>query len=262
MKILCVGDVFANPGREILARRLPSLVKELAADFVIVNGENAADGRGITKEIVDEFNQLPIDVITSGNHIWQHKKNIASYLNEHKLLRPHNAPKDRPGNGVIICEAKNGKKIAVINLQGRVHMYEGERYGCPFEQSKKIINDIRAETNIIVLDLHAEITSEKKAMGFWLDGDVSIVYGTHTHVQTADETILPNGTAYITDIGMTGSQLSVIGARAEDAIRRFLTKGEDKAWKPAEGREQLQGICVDINNETGRANKIVRVQVS
>lgn len=260
MKILCIGDIFAKPGREVLKSRLPSLVDELAADFVIVNCENAARGRGITPKLLDEFADLPIDIFTSGNHIWQHDS-INDYLNRGKVLRPHNAAGTRAGSGIGYRTARNGHEVAVINLQGRVHMYEGDKMASPFAVAKTLVAEARARTPIIVVDFHAEITAEKQALGHWLDGHASCVYGTHTHVQTADEKVLPGGTAYITDIGMTGPHGGVIGMQASDALHRF-TDGKDGrgGWHPAQSDVQIQGICVEIDDATGRAVTIMRVQ--
>ncbi len=259
MNILCIGDIFAQPGREALQRLLPGLRATYQADLVIVNGENAAGGRGITAAIAEELLQLPIDILTSGNHIWQHP-NIAPYLRAGQILRPANAPADRPGAGLGLVQARNGQCVAVMNLQGQIHMHEGEKHQNPFLMVDALIAEARAVTSIIIVDFHAEITSEKKAFGYHLDGKVSCMYGTHTHIQTADERILPHGTAYITDIGMTGAQDSVIGVRPEDAIRRFVTAGAEKRWKPADGQVVVHGICVTVDPTTGRATKIIRVQ--
>lgn len=259
MNILCIGDIFAKPGRECLKALLPRLIEEYAADFVIVNGENAAGGRGITASIAREFLELPVDVFTTGNHIWQHK-DIGPVLDTERVLRPHNAPHGRPGKGCGIFPTKRGIPVGVINLQGRVFMHDGEQHTSPFDVSRALVQQLREKTKIIIVDFHAEITAEKKSLGYWLDGEVTCLYGTHTHIQTADAQILPKGTAYITDIGMTGAQDSVIGARAEDAIRRFLTDGKEKQWKPAEGNVQLQGICLTVDESTGKATSIRRVQ--
>lgn len=262
MNILCVGDIFAKPGRTVLRQLLPRAIADCQADFVIVNGENAAGGRGMTPAIIQEFADLPVDVFTSGNHIWQHREAIAAHLKNHAVLRPHNAPTDWPGCGVALKPARNGQLVGVVNLQGRVHMYEGEKHANPFDVARAVVAELRKSTPVIVVDFHAEITAEKCALGYWLDGMVSCLYGTHTHVQTADEQILPKGTAYITDIGMTGARRSVIGARPEDAIRRFLTNGEEKQWKPAEGDPMLHGICVTVDPTHGRAERIVRIQMA
>lgn len=261
MKILCVGDIFGRPGRAILKSRLPGLVQELAPDFVIVNVENAAGGRGLSPKIYDEFAQLPIDVMTSGNHIWEQRE-INNYLAEKKnLLRPHNAPADRPGRGAGVFTARNGRLVGVINLQGRGHMHEGELHSNPFKMADQLVTDMRVSTPAIVVDLHAEVTAEKRALGWFLDGRVSLVYGTHTHVQTADEQILPQGTAYLTDIGMTGPHQSVIGIRPQDGIKRFLSDGKEKDWEVANGPATLNGLILELDEHSGRALSIRRLQI-
>lgn len=261
MKILCVGDIFGRPGRAILKSRLPGLVQELAPEFVIVNVENAAGGRGLSPKIYDEFAQLPIDVMTSGNHIWEQRE-INGYLAEKKnLLRPHNAPADRPGRGAGIFTARNGRLVGVINLQGRGHMHEGELHSNPFKMADQLVTDMHVSTPILVVDLHAEVTAEKRALGWFLDGRVSLVYGTHTHVQTADEQILPQGTAYLTDIGMTGPHQSVIGIRPQDGIKRFWTDGQEKNWEVANGPATLNGLILELDEHSGRALSIRRLQL-
>ncbi|TDT69166.1 hypothetical protein EV215_1508 [Hypnocyclicus thermotrophus] len=216
MKILIIGDIIGKPGRKILYEFLERKKEEY--DFIIVNGENSAAGFGITTKIADEFFEYGIDVITSGNHIWD-KKEIYKYLDENNaLLRPLNYPKSVPGSGYIIKESKNGEKIAVVNLQGRVFM---PLVDSPFEVIENILNEIKKETDIIIVDFHAEATSEKVALGWFLDGKVKAIYGTHTHIQTADNRILSEGTAYITDIGMTGSHDSIIGMTIESVLPKF-----------------------------------------
>jgi len=261
MKILCVGDIFGKPGRAILKERLASLRESLGADFVIVNVENAAGGRGLTPKLYDEFSQLPIDVMTSGNHIWE-QRDINTYLAEKKnLLRPHNAPEDRPGKGYGVFPAANGCLVGVINLQGRAHMHEGDLHRNPFTVADQLVTDIRHSTPIIIVDLHAETTAEKRSMGWYLDGRVSLVYGTHTHVQTADEQVLPKGTAYLTDIGMTGPHDSVIGIRPQDGIKRFLSDGKEKNWEVADKGAALNGLILEVDEVTGRAVSIRRLQI-
>ncbi len=262
MKILCIGDIFGKPGRAILKAKCTALRAETNADFVIVNVENAAGGRGLTPKIYDELSQLPIDVMTSGNHIWQQRE-INTYLAEKKnLLRPHNAPTDRPGKGTGIFPARNGRLVGVINLQGRGHMHEGELHANPFRIADQLVNDMRVSTPVIIVDIHAETTAEKRSMGWFLDGRVSLVYGTHTHVQTADEQILPKGTAYLTDIGMTGPHQSVIGIRPQDGIKRFWTDGQEKNWEVADGPATLNGLILEIDEVTGRALSILRLQIT
>ncbi|MBI4236818.1 MAG: TIGR00282 family metallophosphoesterase [Deltaproteobacteria bacterium] len=260
MNILCIGDIFAKTGRQLLAAVLPTLIEQYRADFVIVNAENAAGGRGVTRKVAEELLPLPVDVFTSGNHIWQHTDEIAPYLATGKFLRPHNAPAGRPGRGVGVYSARNDIKVGVVNLQGRVFMHEEKETRSPFVVGRAVVEELRKQTPIIIVDLHAEITAEKQAVARYLDGEVSCVYGTHTHVQTADERILPGGTAAITDIGMTGPYDSVIGMRVEDALRRFLSDGQDKKWQAAVGPAVLHGICVTVDPQTGRATQIERIR--
>lgn len=259
MNLLCIGDIFGKPGREALKAGLPRLIEQHGVDFVVVNWENAAGGRGVTPEVADDLLALPVDVFTSGNHIWQHAV-FAPYLTRERILRPHNAPANRPGRGCGIFRARNGMSVAVINLQGRVHMYEGEQSANPFPMAAELVEQAQRDAAIILVEIHAEVTSEKRALGWFLDGRASLVYGTHTHVQTADEEILPQGTAYITDLGMTGPHRSVIGIRPEDAIRRFLTDGKEKSWKPATEGVRIEGVLVTVDAHTGRARQIARVQ--
>lgn len=261
MKILCIGDIFGKPGRTILKSRLPGLREELGADFVVVNVENTAGGRGISSKLYDELSQLPIDVMTSGNHIWE-QRDINTYLDEKKnLLRPHNAPADRPGRGAGVFAAKNGSLVAVISLQGRAYMHEGELHANPFKVADQLVSDLRVSTPIIIVDLHAETSAEKRSMGWFLDGRASLVYGSHTHVQTADEQIQPKGTAYLTDIGMTGPHQSVIGIRPQDGIKRFLSDGKEKDWEVAGGPATLNGLILEVDETTGRALSIKRLQI-
>ncbi|PIR20194.1 MAG: TIGR00282 family metallophosphoesterase [Deltaproteobacteria bacterium CG11_big_fil_rev_8_21_14_0_20_47_16] len=261
MRILCIGDIFGRPGRAILKSKLAGLREELDADFVIVNIENAAGGRGISPKLYDEFSQLPIDVMTSGNHIWE-QRDINNYLSEKKnLLRPHNAPSDRPGKGFGVFPAKNGALVGVINVQGRAHMHEGDVHANPFTVVDQLVTDMHVSTPIIVVDIHAETTSEKKSMGWYLDGRVSCVYGTHTHVQTADEQVLPKGTAYLTDIGMTGPHDSVIGVRPQDGIKRFLSDGKEKNWEVADKGVAINGLILEVDEKTGHALSIRRLQI-
>lgn len=242
----------------MLRAELPALIEEFRADAVIVNGENASGGRGITAKVATELLQNPVDIFTSGNHIWQHK-DVAPFLESGKILRPHNAPPGRHGRGVTVIPTRAGVELAVINLQGRVFMYEGEQHACPLRTATALIAQVRERTPCIIIDFHAEITSEKAALARFVDGTASCVYGTHTHVQTADEQILPGGTAFITDIGMTGPHESILGARIDDTIKRFLSDGEKTHWEAAIGNPRLHGICVTIDDSTGRATHITRI---
>ena len=230
--------------------------KEKKIDFVIANGENAAGGSGVTPKIADELFADGVNVLTSGDHIWK-KPEIYDYLKiSSKLIRPANYPEGAPGRGSTVVDIGGGRKIGVVNLVGRVFM---EAVDCPFVKAKEEIDKIRKETPVIIVDLHAEATSEKIAMGWYLDGLVSAVVGTHTHVQTADEKILPAGTAYITDCGMTGPFDSVIGRKKEQILMRFLTQLPTRFEMATDGVE-MHGIIVEINDSTGKAVSIERVQ--
>jgi len=256
MRFLIVGDIIGKPGRNILHKKLPEMREALAIDAVIVNGENAAGGMGITPEVCEEILSYGVEVITSGNHIWD-KKEISAYIdNQERLLRPLNYPPGVPGRGSIVLETR-GVKWAVINLSGRVFM---PALDCPFRTVKREVETLRQITNIILVDFHAEASSEKIAMGWFLDGWVSCVFGTHTHVATADERILPKGTGYITDIGMTGSRESVIGIEIEQVLSRFLTALPTK-FKVAKNDVVLNGIVVEVDDSTGKTTEISRVSV-
>jgi metallophosphoesterase (TIGR00282 family) len=253
--VLCIGDVFGEPGRRALAHFLPRLRDELEVDLVVANVENAAAGFGITPPLARQLLGGGVDVMTSGNHIWD-KKEIVEYIaKENLLLRPANYPPGTPGVGSIVVKART-EKVAVLNLQGRAFM---PTIDCPFRAADEEIERLRADTPVVVVDMHAEATSEKQAMGWYLAGRVSAVVGTHSHVQTADERILPGGTAYLTDLGLTGPIDSVIGVDREQAIQRFLT-GMPTRFEPAKGRARLQGAVVRIDPATGQAVGIERVQ--
>ena len=255
MKVLIIGDVMGKPGRDAMKEFLDK--KKNDYDFVIVNGENAAAGFGITPKIADEFFELGVDVITSGNHIWD-KKELYPYLDENRnILRPLNYPKGVPGFGYTIKENGNGEKIAVINIQGRVFMPEVDS---PFQRIEEAIEEIKKETKNIIVDFHAEATSEKLAMGWYLDGRVSAVYGTHTHVQTADERILEKGTGFINDVGMTGSHDSIIGMTIETVLPKFLTSLPSR-FEVATGNVKVNGIELHIDKE-GSCKEINRINVS
>lgn len=255
MKILIVGDIVGRPGRNTLNAYLEKYKNNY--DFIIVNGENAAAGFGITEKIAEEFFSWGVDVITGGNHSWD-KKEIYDYLdNSSSILRPYNYPEGVAGKGYTIKEV-NGNKIAVISLQGRVFMNSVD---CPFKAIKKIIKELENITKNIIVDFHAEATSEKIALARYISGEVSLVYGTHTHVQTADERIFENGTAYISDIGMTGSQNGVIGVESEVVIKKFLTSLPQK-FEIAEGDEYLNGLEIDLDEKNGKVKKINRINWS
>jgi metallophosphoesterase (TIGR00282 family) len=258
MRLLFIGDVFGKPGRRLIQQKLHGLIHQLRIDFCVANAENAAAGFGITPEIADELFQSEIDLLTSGNHIWD-KRAIVPYLNEQpRLLRPHNYPTSAPGTGIYIGNARCGVRVGVLNIQGRVFM---PTLDCPFTVGDAAVERIRKETPVIVVDFHAEATSEKQAFAWYLDGRVSAVVGTHTHVQTADERLLPRGTAYITDLGMTGPYDSVIGSIPDLALERFIRQMPVRL-EPANANPRLCGAVIEIDDRTGRALSIERVNVA
>lgn len=253
MRILAVGDIVGINGAKKAKNLIPIIKKEENIDFVIVNGENAAEGFGITKKIFDDLISNGTDVVTMGNHTWA-KKEIFTFIDNKKIIRPANYSKGLPGKGYGIYEC-NGKKIAVMNLIGRTTM--GVLSENPFIIAEEIINKIRKQVDIIVVDFHAEATAEKIALGNYLDGKANIVFGTHTHVQTADETILPKGTAYITDIGKTGPINSVIGMDIEVSFKRFITSMPER-YKIAEGECSLNSCIFEIDDENCNIKNIIR----
>ncbi|MBI5182502.1 MAG: TIGR00282 family metallophosphoesterase [Nitrospirae bacterium] len=256
MRLLFFGDIVGEAGRKTLLEQVDSLTEEYRTDILIANCENAAGGFGITPKIAEEILNKGIHILTSGNHIWD-KKEILDYISkEPRLLRPANYPDGVPGSGWVVI-GSGVEKIGVLNLSGRVFMNTLE---CPFRAAKRIIPDIKKEARIIIIDFHAEATSEKVAMGWHLDGEVSAVIGTHTHVQTADEQILPSGTAYITDVGMTGPINSVIGIKKEAAIDKFLTQ-MPRRFEMAKGPSILSALFLEIDNSTGRAKNIERIMI-
>lgn len=258
MKILFIGDVFGRPGRDMVRKGLRALGSAYSVDLVVANIENAAGGFGITREVGDELLGLGIDVATSGNHIWDKKETIPYASAEPRLLRPANYPAGAPGRGAFIARARNGRPVAVINVIGRVFM---QPLDDPFAVVLREIDAVRSQARIIIVDFHAEATSEKIAMGWHLDGKVTAVIGTHTHVQTADERILPGGTAYITDVGMTGPHDSIIGTEVQAALGRFLT-GMPVRFEPASGNPRFHGVIVEADEETGRAIDVERLSLS
>ena len=256
MKILFIGDIVGKPGRRAVRELLPGIIEDRRIDFVIANCENAAAGFGVTAEIVEELFGAHIDVLTSGNHIWD-KREVMEFVDDYEaLLRPANYPEGAPGRGSVVVPAPGGVSVGVLNLAGRVFM---QPLDCPFRTADREIEQLKKRTRVIIADMHAEATSEKIAMGWYLDGRVSAVLGTHTHVQTADERILPGGTAYITDVGMTGPFDSVIGIRKESIMQRFLLQIPNK-FDVAKGDARLQGILLEIGPD-GRAVGLERVNV-
>jgi hypothetical protein len=256
LTVLVVGDVFGEPGRRALLTLLPRLKREHEVDCTIVNVENAAAGAGVTPPIAKAFLEGGVDVMTSGNHIWDKKEIIEYIARENLLLRPANYPTGTPGVGSIVVKA-GPRKVGVLNLMGRVFLPTTD---CPFRKADEEVARLREETPIIVVDMHGEATSEKQAMGWYLDGRVSAVLGTHSHVQTADERILPRGTAYITDLGMTGPVDSVIGVDRDIAIQRFLSQMPIR-FEPARGPAAVHGVVVRVDPESGKALEIRRLRV-
>ena len=257
MKVLFIGDIVGKVGRRMVMEYLPEIVATHRVAFCVANCENAAGGMGATPAIADDLFKLGVHVLTSGNHIWN-KKEILDYLDrQDRLLRPANYPSGTPGKGSVVCDIPGGVKVAVINLQGRIFM---DAIDCPFQVVEREVAKLQSKARIILVDMHAETTSEKSALGWYLDGRVTAVVGTHTHIATADERVLPGGTAYITDMGMTGPVDSVIGTEKEAALRRFLTCIPQK-FNPAKGLGQLNGVLLDIDPSTGRAKDIVRLRV-
>jgi metallophosphoesterase (TIGR00282 family) len=255
VKILFIADIVGEPGRRAVAELLPRLRRQNSVDLVIANGENAAGGSGITPKTAEEIFSAGVDIMTSGDHLWDQKEVMGLLQNDSRFVRPLNYPQGTPGQGSVVVQANNQAPIAVLNLQGRVFMPDLDN---PFIVARAEVERLRQKTNIIFVDLHAEATSEKVALARMLDGQVSAVIGTHTHVQTADEQIFPGGTAYLTDAGFTGPHESVIGREIEPIIRRFLTLQPQK-FTVATGRIMLQGALVEINAHTGRAEGIQRI---
>ncbi len=258
VKVLFIGDIFGQPGRRIVKEALPKLVEKYLPDLILANAENAAAGFGITPPLVEELLDLGIAVLTSGNHIWD-KKEILSYLTEHsdgRLLRPANYPAQTPGQGFYMGKTRNGTDYAVMNLQGRVFM---PSIDCPFRTADTLLERIPSEVKIRIVDMHAEATSEKLAMGWYLDGRVTAVIGTHTHVPTADERVLPQGTAYITDLGMTGPYDSVIGIEKQAVIQKFLNQIPAR-FEVAKGDVRLCAVLIETSSDSGRALSIQRIE--
>ncbi|MEO8339965.1 MAG: TIGR00282 family metallophosphoesterase [Nitrospirota bacterium] len=257
MKVLFIGDIFGEPGRRALARAVPRLVAQRQIDIVIGNGENVAGGFGITEELAEELFDLGLAVITTGNHAWDKKEILDYFPREPRLLRPANYPSGVPGNGSVVVESAGGEQLGVMQLMGRAYM---PTLDCPFQVAKKELAALKKRTAAVIVDMHAEATSEKMAMGHYLDGEVVAVVGTHTHVQTADEQILPKGTAYLTDIGMTGPLHSVIGVKKELAIEKFLT-GMPRRFEVASGPSVFCAVLLDLDARLGKALSIERIRI-
>jgi metallophosphoesterase (TIGR00282 family) len=258
IRLLFIGDIVGRPGRDLVQRGLAGLVEYHRVDLVIANAENAAAGFGITREIGDQLLEWGVDVMTSGNHIWD-KKEALNYIGaEPRLLRPANFPAGAPGNGSYLARTRDGRSVGVVNVMGRVFMLSIDD---PFAVVLREIEALKERTRVVFVDFHAEATSEKIAMGWHLDGKVTAVVGTHTHVQTADERILPKGTAYLTDVGMTGPHDSIIGVEIEAALGKFLT-GMPAKFETATGNPRLNAVIVEADEQTGRAIDIERLSYS
>ncbi|WP_273850431.1 TIGR00282 family metallophosphoesterase [Guptibacillus spartinae] len=257
MKILFIGDVVGSPGRNMVSTYLPRLKKKYKPTFTIVNGENAAGGRGITEKIYRGFLESGAQVITMGNHTWDNREIFEFIDRAPKLVRPANYPEGTPGTGSTLVNI-NGVEVGVINLQGRTFLPAMDD---PFRKADELIEEMRERTPVIFVDFHAETTSEKQAMGWYLDGRVTAVVGTHTHVQTADERILPGGTAYLTDAGMTGPYDGILGMEREAVINKFLTTMPVR-FEVTKGREQLSGVFLTLDPKTGKATKIERIAIN
>ncbi len=255
--MLFIGDVVGKPGREILRAALPRLVERHAIGLVIANVENAAGGNGVTRDVAEGIRRAGVDVMTSGNHIWDKKEALDYIQREPRLIRPANYP-DAPGRGHYVAHTAAGVAVGVINVMGRVFMNPLDN---PFDVVQREIHTVREEASIVLVDMHAEATSEKLAMGWHLDGEVTAVVGTHTHVQTADERVLPCGTAYITDVGMTGPHDSIIGVQVEPALRRFVN-GMPSRFDTASGDVRLNAVIITVDTSTGLSSGIERVSVS
>ena len=258
VKILFVGDIVGKPGRQALSRELHRLVDRHSIDVVIANGENAAGGFGLTVEVAKELFGHGIHLLTGGNHIWDKKEQVSVILSDPRIIRPANYPAGAPGVGSAIITTPGGVKVAVLNLEGRIFMKSLE---CPFLIADREIERLKQETAIIFVDFHAEATSEKSALGWYLDGRITALVGTHTHVQTADDRILPQGTAFLTDAGMTGSFDSVIGMGKEETIHRFLTQLPSK-FEVGKKDIRLNAVVIGVDEVSGKALSIERVNMS
>ncbi|MFE8695107.1 TIGR00282 family metallophosphoesterase [Cytobacillus sp. FJAT-53684] len=258
MNILFVGDVVGSEGREMIKEYVPKLKEKYRPQITIINGENAAGGKGITEKIYRGFLEAGAQAVTLGNHTWDNKE-IFEFIDRAKyLVRPANFPEGNPGNGIAYLKFNN-EEVAVISLQGRTFM---PSIDCPFKKADELINEAKKRTSFIFVDFHAEATSEKQAMGWYLDGRVSAVVGTHTHVQTADQRILPEGTAYLTDVGMTGPYDGILGVEKEAVLKRFLTNLPVRFEVTKEGRKQLSAVFIELDNKTGKAKKINRILIN
>lgn len=257
MRLLFIGDIFASAGRGIVADQLGRIVSTEKIDLAIANAENAAGGFGVTPLIAEELLKLGLDVLTSGNHIWDKREILEYFPNQPRLLRPANYAEELPGRGVVVVKARNGVECAIINLQGRSHMPSTD---CPFRKADQILAALPEHVKVRFVDFHAELTSEKMAMGWHLDGRASVMVGTHTHIPTADTRVLPGGLGYQTDVGMTGPYQSVIGVDKDIILRRFLTATPVR-MEAARGGVELHSIIADVDESTGRTRSIRRYKL-
>lgn len=255
MNLLFIGDIFGEPGRKAVSQLLPPLREKYRLDFVIANAENLIHGKGVTAKGCQEIFKAGVDIITTGNHAFDRTESLPYYDSEKRLLRPANYPNGNPGRGHTLCEVLGGVQLAVVNLIGRINMEPAE---CPFNKADKLLEEYKGVADIVLVDMHAETTSECRAMGWHLDGQVAAVLGSHTHVQTADEEILPEGTAYITDAGMTGPYRSIIGMKIEPVLNKFRS-GIRTRFEPASEDIRLCGVLVEIEESNGRAKRIERI---
>lgn len=258
MKLLFIGDVVGSPGRDMVKEYLPKLKEKYRPQLTVINGENAAGGKGITEKIYREFLEWGAQVVTLGNHAWDNRE-IFEFIDKAKyLIRPANFPKGTPGNGIVFVKI-NTLEVAVINLQGRTFMNPLDD---PFQKADELVELARARTPFIFVDFHAEVTSEKQALGWYLDGRVSAIVGTHTHVQTADNRVLPAGTGYLTDVGMTGPYDGILGMEREAVLKRFLTSLPVRFEVPKSGRTQLSAVIIELDDKTGLTKKIDRILIN
>ncbi|HEY0828305.1 MAG TPA: TIGR00282 family metallophosphoesterase [Bacilli bacterium] len=256
MKVLFIGDIVGNIGRKALKETLPFLKTKFAPDVIIVNGENAANGRGINQQIAREFFEIGVHGITMGNHVWDQKEIFDFIELEERMVRPANFPAGTPGRGYTLIKA-NGKELVIVNLQGRTFL---PSLDCPFVSIDTILDQLKRKHKNILVDLHAEATSEKISLGWYLDGRISVLVGTHTHVQTNDDVILPLGTAYITDVGMVGSRDGVLGMERSAVLQKFMTQMPVR-FTVAEGKWQLHAVLIEINEDTGKSTAIQKIRM-
>jgi 2',3'-cyclic-nucleotide 2'-phosphodiesterase len=257
MKVLFIGDIMGEPGRRAVARAVPRLVAQRKIDVVVGNGENVAGGFGITPELAEELFRMGLAAITTGNHAWDKKEILDYFPRERRLLRPANYPEGVPGQGSVVIEPAGGEELGILQLMGRAYM---PTLDCPFQTAKREMARLKKRVAAVLVDMHAEATSEKMAMGHYLDGEATAVVGTHTHVQTADEQILPRGTAYLTDIGMTGPLHGVIGVKKELAIEKFLT-GMPRRFEVASGPTVFCAVLIELDARIGKALSIERIRI-